>query len=45
MKPRIADSVTCTFENGTVKIAFVNSMARMKSNPTDSRGLLTGKAA
>lgn len=37
------DFITTTFENDTVKIAFVNSMNRMKPNPTDARGVLTGK--
>lgn len=39
------DFATCTFEDGRVKIEFVNSMARMRPNPTDSRGALIGREA
>ncbi|HSJ02842.1 MAG: serine hydrolase domain-containing protein [Verrucomicrobium sp.] len=39
------DSVTCEFEGSTVKVAFLNSLAKKQANPKDSRGVLQGKLA
>jgi CubicO group peptidase (beta-lactamase class C family) len=37
------DTVTCRFDNGTVEIAFMNSMAQMSPNPKDKRPILRGQ--
>jgi CubicO group peptidase (beta-lactamase class C family) len=37
------DTVTCRFDNGTVEIAFMNSMAAMGPHPKDKRPILRGQ--
>ena len=37
------DTVTCRFDNGQVRISFMNSMAQMSPNPKDKRPTLHGR--
>jgi CubicO group peptidase (beta-lactamase class C family) len=37
------DTVTCRFDNGSVQISFMNSMAQMSPTPKDKRPVLRGK--
>jgi CubicO group peptidase (beta-lactamase class C family) len=37
------DSVTCEFTGGTLRVAFVNSLAKRQAKPKDARGVLTGR--
>jgi hypothetical protein len=36
------DTVTCRFDNGSVQISFMNSMAQMSPTPKDKRPVLKG---
>jgi hypothetical protein len=37
------DAVTCRFDESSVQISFMNSMAQMNPTPKDKRPVLQGK--
>jgi hypothetical protein len=37
------DTVTCRFDGGQVRIAFMNSLAQMSPTPKDKRPILQGQ--